>query len=236
MRGGWAIKYKRQCSGPTIASAVQRGESDVRIPTQLVPPAVMSTHLANLEIRATTRVPITSTNKNARVNIQLSVKELDGLTIAPGQVFSFNKHLGKREMRDGYRSAPVLLNGRRAEDIGGGICVVSTTTFQSFAKANLEIVERHPHSSEARYASAGLDAAVSWGSLDLKVRNNTGGAVIVRTKVVAGPAVEMTVLGQPLPSPSAPGSGTDSEGQGYGSRENIPHCRWAKGVNQHRAV
>ena len=58
-------------------------------------------------------------------------------------------------------------------DYGGGICQVSSTLYCAALNAGLEITERHSHSKPVGYVPAGMDATVSWQSVDLKFVNNT---------------------------------------------------------------
>ncbi len=58
----------------------------------------------------------------------------------PGETFSFNKHTGKRSKENGYKSAPVIMEGEMEEDYGGGVCQVSSTLYNSVLYAGLEIV------------------------------------------------------------------------------------------------
>ena len=54
-----------------------------------------------------------------------------------------------------------------------GNCQVSTTNYNvAMQVPDVEILERHEHSKKVPYIEAGKDAAVSYGSLDLKFRNN----------------------------------------------------------------
>ncbi len=45
--------------------------------------------------------------------------------------------------------------------------------------ADLEIVERYPHSRPSTYVPVGLDATVNWGGADFKFRNNTDQPIAV---------------------------------------------------------
>ncbi|MDO5135157.1 MAG: VanW family protein [Eubacteriales bacterium] len=106
-------------------------------------------------------------------NLTLAARACDGITLMPGEVFSYNETLGERTAERGYLPAGVFVNGQHAEDYGGGICQVSTTLFVACLYANLEIVDRSNHSGRVDYVPEGMDAAVSWGSPDFKFRNNT---------------------------------------------------------------
>ena len=55
--------------------------------------------------------------------------------------------------------------------LGGGICQVSSTLYNSIVLADLEIVERKNHSLPVTYVPLGRDATVSYGSVDFKFKN-----------------------------------------------------------------
>ena len=112
-------------------------------------------------------------NKNRITNIELALKSLNGVCVEPGETFSFNAVVGQRTKERGYKMAGAFVDGLMAEELGGGICQVSTTLFNAVAKANLTIVERQPHSRPVGYVDTGKDAAVSWPNQDFKFINNT---------------------------------------------------------------
>ena len=111
--------------------------------------------------------------KNRLSNISLAVSTLNGLCVNPGETFSFNGAVGERTEAAGYKSAGAFSDGLLTEEIGGGICQVSTTLFNAVAKADLEIVARSPHSRPVSYVDKGKDAAVSWPNQDFKFMNDT---------------------------------------------------------------
>jgi len=56
-----------------------------------------------------------------------------------------------------------------------GNCQVSSTLYNAvLAIPNLAVIERHEHGKDVSYVPDGKDAAVSYGSLDLKFRNDLG--------------------------------------------------------------
>ena len=58
----------------------------------------------------------------------------------------------------------------------------STTLYNAVLKVpNLVIIERHEHSNKVPYISNGKDAAVAYGSYDLKFKNNTGFDIKIST-------------------------------------------------------
>ena len=74
---------------------------------------------------------------------------------------------------NGYRLAGSYSGGKVIQTYGGGICQVSSTLFAAVLYADLEIVQRTNHSLTVGYLPLGMDAAVSWGTLDFRFRNNT---------------------------------------------------------------
>jgi hypothetical protein len=115
-------------------------------------------------------------------NIQTAAEKINGYVIEPGKVFSFNEVVGIRTAKAGYVNAPVLLQGRRTDDLGGGVCQVSSTLHAAAIEGGLVIVERRPHSLVPKYIEPGYDATVAFpasceikdapcGKLDLKIKN-----------------------------------------------------------------
>jgi vancomycin resistance protein YoaR len=122
--------------------------------------------------------------ENRIYNIQLAANRLNGLLIAPGEVFSFDKALGDVSSFTGYKQAYVIENGKTVLGDGGGVCQVSTTLFRAALHAGLPIVERNPHAYRVGYyeedSGPGIDAAVYVPSVDLKFRNDTGHSILIQ--------------------------------------------------------
>lgn len=106
-------------------------------------------------------------------NLRLAAEAINGYVIEPGATFSFNEVVGDTTAERGYKEAPVLYSSGLGSSDGGGICQVSTALYIAAVKADLEIVERHPHSVPSDYAPIGLDATIVYGSRDLRIKNNT---------------------------------------------------------------
>lgn len=104
----------------------------------------------------------------------------------PGQSFSYNQTVGKRTIAAGFKVAGVYANGEVTEGVGGGICQVSSTLYNSVLLSNLEVVERHNHSFNPGYVPAGQDATVSWGGPDFKFKNNRSYPVRIVASVSGG--------------------------------------------------
>ena len=104
----------------------------------------------------------------------------------PGETFSYNQTVGQRTAAGGYKPAAVYANGEVTTGIGGGICQVSSTLYNSVLLANLEIVARYNHAFNPGYVPAGRDATVSWGGPDFKFKNSRDYPVKIEATVSGG--------------------------------------------------
>lgn len=123
--------------------------------------------------------------ENRIYNISLAAARLNGILIAPGDIFSFNKALGDVSSFTGYKQAYVIENGRTVLGDGGGVCQVSTTLFRAALNGGLPIVERNAHAYRVGYyeqdSGPGVDAAVYSPSVDLKFKNDTGHYILIQS-------------------------------------------------------
>ncbi|MBW1941693.1 MAG: VanW family protein [Deltaproteobacteria bacterium] len=128
-------------------------------------------------------------------NIEMAIGRLQGLVIEPGRVFSFNRAVGRRTARRGYLPAPVLFQDKKSIQIGGGICQVSSTLYNAVLLSDLEVVERHRHSSPVTYLPLGLDATVAYGYKDLKFKNTLPIPIRIST-AIAEDILTISILGK----------------------------------------
>lgn len=120
-----------------------------------------------------------STN-NRKHNIARAASNFYGLVVAPGEQFSFNKYLGDISEEEGYETGLIILGGQTIEGVGGGVCQVSTTLFQTVFWAGLDIGQRLEHGYRVGYyddgEGPGMDATVYNGDevqVDFTFTNNT---------------------------------------------------------------
>lgn len=118
---------------------------------------------------------------NRSYNIALACKNINEVVLAPGDVFSYNDTVGPRTAARGFRTAHVYVGNKVEDGIGGGICQVSSTLYNTAVLSDLKIVSRTNHSLPVSYVPMGRDATVSYGSIDFKFENNTSAPI----KIVA---------------------------------------------------
>jgi vancomycin resistance protein VanW len=120
-------------------------------------------------------------------NIKLAASKINMTLVKPGQEFSFNKIIGNtNRVKDGWKDAPVIVNKKHVEGLGGGICQVSGTLYNAVTKAGLTVTEIHHHSIGVPYLPKGKDATISYGYYDFKFKNKTKYPVKLRTYVSGG--------------------------------------------------
>ena len=125
-------------------------------------------------------------DSNRNTNLKLAAKAINGKIIRPGEVFSYNATLGERTEKKGYKAAGAYMAGKTVQTVGGGICQVSSTLYYACLKADLQIVERTAHGYTVSYMPYGMDATVSWGTLDYKFKNNTDYPIRIEAWVSGG--------------------------------------------------
>lgn len=116
-------------------------------------------------------------------NIRLAGSCLNGVLLKSGEFFSFNRQVGPRLGSDGYKPAPVIVDGELLPGIGGGVCQVSTTLYNAVLLAGLDVMTRSPHSLPIAYVPLGRDAAVAYDYMDLVFRNNSPYGLLISVKV-----------------------------------------------------
>ena len=120
-------------------------------------------------------------------NISITCSKLNGTVVKNGSTFSFCNIIGSATSAKGYQEADIFDNdGNKKKGLGGGNCQVSTTLYNAVLKVSgLSVIERHEHSNKVPYIKSGKDAAVAYGSYDLKFRNNTGNDIRIEASATA---------------------------------------------------
>ncbi len=141
-------------------------------------PNLLSTYTTNYD----------ASNINRDNNLVLAASKLNGKIVNPGEEFSYNQTIGKRTIENGFKEAKAYAGGEVVLSVGGGICQLSSTLYNSVLLANLEVTDRHNHYFKTSYVPEGRDATVSWGALDFKFKNNRKYPIKIETKVGDGVA------------------------------------------------
>ena len=134
-----------------------------------------------MTLRASFYTTYSNSTNERKSNIQLASKCLNNTFVDVGGEFSFNKTVGERSQKRGFKVAKIIVNGEFVEGVGGGVCQVSSTLYNAILLAGLKITEFHAHSLPVSYVSPSFDAMVNSGSADLRFVNNTDNPIIINS-------------------------------------------------------
>ncbi len=124
---------------------------------------------------------------NRAHNVALAASKINGVLIAPNEIFSFNKAIGNIDRYTGYKEAYVIQGGKTVLGDGGGVCQVSTTLFRAVLNAGLPVEERYGHAYRVGYyeqqSSPGLDATIYVPTVDFRFKNDTEHHILIQSYV-----------------------------------------------------
>lgn len=112
-----------------------------------------------------------SSNVDRSTNLMIACQKINGKVILPGETFSYNKALGERTAKAGYRNGKIYAGGEVVDGLGGGICQISSTLYNAVLEGNLEVLERRNHQFTTAYIPVGRDATVVYGVTDFRFKN-----------------------------------------------------------------
>ena len=153
---------------------LEENKEEYTIPLKITKPKKTINNLgeeAFPDLLATFSTRFDGSNYNRNTNIKLAAKKVNGTVILPGEKFSFNTVVGSRTIEAGFKEGTAYIGGKIVPDVGGGVCQVSSTIYNTALLANLKIVERSNHMFTTGYVAASRDATVYYGSLDFVFKN-----------------------------------------------------------------
>ncbi len=175
-----------------LVSLEKDGQKDivVDIPTIAAAPAIKTDQVNTLGIKELIgrgQSNFAGSIPNRIFNIKKAAGNMNGLLVASGETFSFNKYVGDISAAGGYRQAYVIKEGRTVLGDGGGVCQVSTTLFRAILATGLPIEERTAHAYRVHYyeedSQPGFDATIFTPDVDLKFKNDTPAYILIQTTI-----------------------------------------------------
>lgn len=174
----------------TVQRIVAQAASEQRrvsLPLVLIKPAVAMEDapqmgIVELVVEATTRFKGSSASRVH--NIAQAASQFHGVVVPPGDIFSFNEHLGEVSAETGYEESLIIWGDRTQMGYGGGVCQVSTTAFRAALLGGFPIVERYAHGYVVSwYGEPGMDATVYAPQVDFRFRNDGDHYLLIETEV-----------------------------------------------------
>lgn len=189
--GSYGYDFDKDAAQKLI-DAAQYGD-EVRIPMRYIEPEILDEDSFYQDVLGEYQTKHT-TNENRNTNLRLACEAINGVVLNPGDTFSFNDTLGQRTSQKGYKPAPAYSGNELVDELGGGICQVSSTLYYTTLLADLEIVSRTNHGFVPTYIDYGMDATVSWKTPDFSFRNSTNFPIKIQAEVSDG-YVKVQLLG-----------------------------------------
>ncbi len=161
------------------------GERSMDVASEVVEPAFTTANAKALGIKKeissfTTYYPYA---EYRNINIGRAAELVDGTIVKPGETFSLNGTVGERTAENGFTKGFIISNGIFAEDFGGGVSQMATTTFNAAFFGGMTDVQHKPHSFYIDRYPVGREATVAWPTVDLQWRNDTPYGVLVHAHV-----------------------------------------------------
>ncbi|WP_373899092.1 VanW family protein [Haloimpatiens sp. FM7315] len=134
-------------------------------------PKITSEKLKSINSKISSFSTTLSGSKERVNNITLGAKHINGTLLMPGENFSFYNSIGLVSKKTGFMEAPAIIDNELKPSVGGGLCQVATTLYNSILRANITYTERSKHSIPPKYVAPGLDTTVFGSELDYKFKN-----------------------------------------------------------------
>lgn len=168
---------------------------DLKVPNEITlepaitQPPVTDADLKHIDTVLSSYTSTFSYGGNRGQNINIAANAINHSFVKSNGEFSFNDTVGYRNAANGYLNAPVIVAGKVEDDLGGGVCQVSSTLYNAILLAGLTPTERTRHFFPSSYVPAGQDATVADGVLDFKFRNPYPHGVYILTSCYRGTLV-----------------------------------------------
>lgn len=129
--------------------------------------------------------------RGKETNVAVAARCMDGLVVAPFQVFSYHHALGRPTRWRGFRRGIELRNGRPSAGVGGGLCQMSNALYLLALRGGMKVTERHRHGLDLfpdcqRSVPFGCGATVVYNYADLRFENPLSQPVLLETAVQEG--------------------------------------------------
>lgn len=170
-------------------------EAQVELVAEVVEPRGTQEELSKVkDVLGSYNTNFSDSSSGRVTNLQVGASKVNGKLLYPGEQFSVYEACSPFDAANGYRLAGAYENGTTVESYGGGMCQVSTTLYNAVIRAELEVVERFPHSMTVSYVDPSADAAIAGTYKDLKFVNNTDAPIYIEG-YTSGRDIYFTIFG-----------------------------------------
>ncbi len=189
------LKLDTSKSLALLMRAANAGATEVQLSVGTDEPTVKAADLKQIEgLLASYSTRYHPSQRDRSHNLRVACRGVNGTLVKAGEVFSYNKEVGPRLEKFGFREALMFVDGQVEPGMGGGVCQVSTTLYNAALLADMKILRRQHHSRPVVYAPVGRDATVAYPALDLRFRNTSSAPIYIQASVGSN-TVDMRIFG-----------------------------------------
>ena len=153
--------------------SLQDTDHELSLKTRITEPEGSQEQLAYVtDLLGSFTTSFSTSKSNRSLNVASGAAHIDGTVLYPGEEFSTYEVVAPFTEENGYAMAGSYLNGEVVDSMGGGICQVSSTLYNAVIRAELEVLERSPHSMTVHYVDLSADAAIAGTYKDFRFRNS----------------------------------------------------------------
>jgi len=198
MPGKAGIEIDTKKSLDQIVEAINSGNREADLVAVIAQPKISVDDFRGISgVVASYSTTYKPSQRDRTHNLQIACRAINGTLLKTGEVFSYNKVVGPRLKKFGFRDALMFVDGQVEAGTGGGVCQVSTTMYNTALLADMKIVRRQHHSQPVHYAPVGRDATVAYPTLDFRFKNTSDAPVYIMASV-GKHTVNITFLGKPI--------------------------------------
>ena len=169
----------------------------VAVPTMITEPIGSAEELAKVkDLLGSFKTSFKSSDSDRSKNVRTGAGHIDGTILYPGETFSTYEYVNPFTEQNGYAMAGSYLNGKVVDSLGGGICQVSSTLYNAVLMAELEVVERSPHSMMVTYVQPSADAAIAGTYKDFKFKNDTDAPIYIEGYTTDDKQIVFNIYGE----------------------------------------
>ena len=173
------------------------GDCEIALEIEVTEPRGNAEDLAKVkDVLGTFTTSYSTSGSSRSENVANGCRLIDGTTLYPGDEFSAYEAVAPFTQANGYYMAGSYLNGQVVDSLGGGICQVSTTLYNTVLRAELDVTERYNHSMIVTYVDPSADAAIAESSgKDFKFVNNTEYPIYIEGNTTPDKSITFTIYG-----------------------------------------
>ena len=173
------------------------GENTLELPVEVTEPEGSAEDLAYVkDLLGSFTTSFSTSSADRSKNVNSGATHINGTVLYPGETFSTYETVSPFTAENGYAMAGSYLNGEVVDSMGGGICQVSTTLYNAVLRAELEVVERSPHSMTVHYVELSEDAAIAGTYKDFKFKNSTDYPIYIEGYTTSDKKITFNIYGK----------------------------------------